>query len=127
MSGCTDQSVILNDPGMVTYITQHEIIEYDLGEQYFIYINDDKVIERVSWATIWDEMESTVEIRESNESCVERITNRRYPDYAPAYILHINKSYAPPYVVQNNIRENGTIYVKSTNDSDAPTFAIQFI
>ena len=85
LSGCTDSPEL-------KITTRHNIIEYDLGDQYFVYLDDDD-IKQISWdATGWNSMESTVSIKKADELYVEKIISRQHPNYAPAYILYLNMS-----------------------------------
>lgn len=85
LSGCTDSPEL-------KITTRYDIIEYDIGDQYFVYL-DGENIKQISWdATGWNSMESTVSIKQSDELYVEKIISQRYPNYAPAYILYLNVS-----------------------------------
>ena len=85
LSGCTDSPEL-------KITTRYDIIEYDIGNQYFVYLDGDN-IKQISWdATGWNSMESTVNIKQSDELYVEKIISQRYPNYAPAYILYLNVS-----------------------------------
>ena len=76
-----------------TYTKRFDIIEYDLTQEYFIYVDDDEYINKISWdRSGWNSASSIVKIKQSNESYVEKNVISDGAFSQTRYILYLNIS-----------------------------------
>lgn len=65
-SGCTERDTI---------IQRYDVVEYNLGSQYFIYIDNNDNLIRISYdSTGWNSNPQVVDVIKSNETYVNKTT-----------------------------------------------------
>lgn len=77
----------------ITIQKEFDVIEYDIVNQYFIYADENKNINKISWdKSGWNSDSSNVHITQSDRLYIKRIiqTDGKYSN--TKYILYINNT-----------------------------------
>ena len=96
LSGCVDSN---------TYITEYDVLEYDLGEQYVIYIDGDEV----NYISLYgDTANYDTVVKTSNRTRVEK---HRTDTLAPMYIFYVNVEEVGTEIIleRRDVDDNGQV------------------